>query len=121
VEKVRREQVPVVWVQHSDNGLAPEFDEWQIVPELAPAEAEILVDKHYGDAFEDTDLEPVWSDLGVWRLVVAGAQTDAASARPCAARSSVVTTPPWSATPTAGREACRRAAASIRRRGQETR
>ena len=77
VDRARREQVPVVWVQHWDDGLARESDEWQIVPELAPQSAEPLVEKHYGDAFEDTDLEPVLSGLGVGRLVVAGAQTDA--------------------------------------------
>src|ERR1700712_852236 len=77
VERARQEQVPVVWVQHWDDGLARESDEWQIVPELAPQDAEPVVEKHYGDAFEDTDLEPVLSGLGVGRLVVAGAQTDA--------------------------------------------
>lgn len=77
VEKARREQVPVVWVQHSDEGLAKGSDEWRIVPELAPADSEPLVEKNYGDSFEDTDLEDVLSGLGVGRLVVVGAQTDA--------------------------------------------
>lgn len=77
VEKARREQVPVVWVQHSDEQLAKGSDEWRIVPELTPADAEPLVEKSYGDSFEDTDLEDVLSGLGVGRLVVVGAQTDA--------------------------------------------
>jgi nicotinamidase-related amidase len=77
VEKARQEQVPVIWVQHSDEQLARGSDEWQIVPELAPGEAEPLVEKNYGDAFEDTTLEAVLSGLGVGRLVVVGAQTDA--------------------------------------------
>jgi nicotinamidase-related amidase len=77
VEKARREGVPVVWVQHSDEGLVKESDEWQIVPELTPSEAEPLIHKNYGDSFEDTSLENVLFDLGVGRLVVAGAQTDA--------------------------------------------
>jgi len=76
VEKARREKVPVVWVQHSDKGLAKGTDKWRIVPELAPAEAEPLVEKNYGDSFEDTNLETVLSGLGVGRLVVVGAQTD---------------------------------------------
>ena len=46
-------------------------------PELAPDEAEPLVEKSYGDSFEDTTLETVLSGLGVGRLVVVGAQTDA--------------------------------------------
>ena len=35
------------------------------------------IEKRYGDSFEDTDLEVVLSGLGVGRLVVVGAQTDA--------------------------------------------
>jgi len=77
VQKARREQVPVVWIQHSDEGLPRGSDEWQIVPELAPGGAEPLVEKNYGDSFEDTTLETVLAGLGVGRLVVTGAQTDA--------------------------------------------
>ena len=77
VDKARESGVPVVWVQHSDAGLARESEEWRIVPELAPAEDEPLVEKNYGDSFEATNLEPVLAGLGVGRLVVAGAQTDA--------------------------------------------
>src|SRR6184192_3332439 len=76
VEKARRERVPVVWVQHSDEGLARGSDDWRIVPELTPDEAEPLVEKNYGDSFETTPLETVLSGLGVGRLVVVGAQTD---------------------------------------------
>jgi nicotinamidase-related amidase len=76
VEKARRERVPVVWVQHSDDGLQKGSDEWRIVPELAPGNEEPLVEKTYGDSFEDTTLETVLSGLGVGRLVVVGAQTD---------------------------------------------
>ncbi|MGA7989666.1 MAG: isochorismatase family protein [Candidatus Dormiibacterota bacterium] len=77
VEKARREHVPVVWVQHSDEQLEKESEAWRIVPELSPDSAEPLIQKHYGDSFEDTSLETVLSELGVGRLVVVGAQTDA--------------------------------------------
>jgi nicotinamidase-related amidase len=76
VEKARREQVPVVWVQHTDEHLAPGSDDWQIVPELTRDDAEPLIGKNYGDSFEDTTLETVLAGLGVGRLVVVGAQTD---------------------------------------------
>jgi nicotinamidase-related amidase len=76
VDKARREHVPVVWVQHSDQGLTRGTEEWQIVPELVPDNAEPLVEKNYGDSFEDTVLETVLSGLGVGRLMVVGAQTD---------------------------------------------
>jgi len=77
VEKARREHVPVVWVQHSDEGLERGSEDWRIVAELSPDDAEPLVEKNYGDSFEDTRLEEVLSGLAVGRLVVVGAQTDA--------------------------------------------
>jgi nicotinamidase-related amidase len=77
VDRARREQVPVVWVQHNDSGLQRETDDWRIVPELKPDETEPLVEKSYGDSFEDTNLEDVLAGLAVGRLVVVGAQTDA--------------------------------------------
>ncbi len=77
VGEARRQCVPVVWVQHSDEELARGSDDWRIVPELIPDEAEPLVDKSFGDSFEDTNLEAVLSGLAVGRLVVVGAETDA--------------------------------------------
>jgi nicotinamidase-related amidase len=77
VEKARQEGVPVVWVQHSDEELARDSDDWRIVPELTPQDAEPQVQKNYGDSFEDTTLEAVLSAAGVGRLIVAGAETDA--------------------------------------------
>jgi nicotinamidase-related amidase len=76
VDKARQAQVPVVWVQHNDEDLPRGSDEWQIVPELSRGEGEPLVEKSYGDSFEDTELEHVLCHLEVGRLVVAGAQTD---------------------------------------------
>ncbi len=76
VDKARQKEIPVVWVQHSDEQLVRESDDWRIVPELSPGDAEPLVEKNYADSFEETTLETVLSGLGVGRLVVAGAQTD---------------------------------------------
>lgn len=77
VERARQSEVPVVWVQHSDDGLERGSEQWQIVPELSPTKAEPLVEKNYGDSFEETKLEAVLRELSVGRLLVAGAQTDA--------------------------------------------
>jgi nicotinamidase-related amidase len=76
VDRARQAEVPVVWVQHSSEHLAPGSDQWRIVPELSPDDAEPLVAKTYADSFDETTLETVLSDLGVGRLVVVGAQTD---------------------------------------------
>ncbi|MET0476263.1 MAG: isochorismatase family protein [Mycobacterium sp.] len=76
VERARVEGVPVLWVQHSGDGIVHGSDGWRIVPELAPGESEPLIEKHHGDSFEATTLEDALADLGVGRLVVVGASTD---------------------------------------------
>ena len=76
VAKARSEDVPVIWVQHSDDDLIRGSDEWQYVAELDRHDSEPVVHKSYGDSFEDTDLEALLAERGVGRLVVAGAQTD---------------------------------------------
>jgi nicotinamidase-related amidase len=73
----RADGVPVIWVQHGDEGLAVDSHGWQYVPELQRLEPETLVHKHYGDSFEATVLEAELARLRVGRLVVTGAQTDA--------------------------------------------
>jgi len=77
VARARAAEVPVIWVQHSDDDLVEHTDGWQFVAELDPGDAEPIVHKHFGDAFEDTTLESELARLGVGRVVVTGAQTDA--------------------------------------------
>jgi nicotinamidase-related amidase len=77
VDRARADDVPVVWVQHSDENLIRDSEEWRYVPELVRRDSEALVHKSFGDSFEDTDLEVVLAEREVGRLVVTGAQTDA--------------------------------------------
>ncbi len=77
VERARAEDVPVVWVQHSDDGLVEGSEGWQYVPELERGPSEPLVHKKYGDSFEDTTLEAELAERHVGRVIVTGAQTDA--------------------------------------------
>ncbi len=76
VDKARAEQVPVVWVQHSSDGMPKGSDGWRYVPELTQDESEPVVHKQYPDSFEETDLETVLAEGKVGRLIVTGAQTD---------------------------------------------
>jgi nicotinamidase-related amidase len=76
VDRARAENVPIVWVQHSDEGIVTGSEGWEYVPELVREESEPLVQKNYADAFEKTDLEQVLAKAAIGRLVVTGAQTD---------------------------------------------
>jgi nicotinamidase-related amidase len=77
VTRARAENVPLIWVQHSDEDLPSGTYEWQYVAELDQRDWEPLVHKRFGDSFEDTDLETHLAELGVGKVVVTGAQTDA--------------------------------------------
>ncbi|MER6570630.1 cysteine hydrolase family protein [Streptomyces sp. NPDC001093] len=76
VDRARAAGVPVIWVQHQDEDLAPGTESWEYVPQLKRLDSEPLVAKSYRDSFEDTDLESVLAQRGVGRLVVTGAQSD---------------------------------------------
>jgi nicotinamidase-related amidase len=78
VDQARGQDVPVVWVQHSDDEEMPRGSkEWELVPELSPLDSEPLVHKRCGDSFEATNLESLLAERGVGRLVVTGAESDA--------------------------------------------
>ncbi|MFI5794463.1 cysteine hydrolase family protein [Streptomyces sp. NPDC051677] len=77
VGAARAQDVPVIWVQHSDDDLEHGSEDWEYVEELVRLDAEPLVHKHYQDSFEETELETVLAARGVGRVVVTGAQTDA--------------------------------------------
>ena len=76
VERARAQGVPVIWVQHSDEGLIYGSPEWQWVPELVPVEGEPLIHKHFNSAFEQTVLEDHLARLDVSHIVLAGAATN---------------------------------------------
>ena len=77
VDKARAADVDVLWVQHNDDELPADSEAWHVVPELVRRDSEPLVQKYYGDSFEDTDLEAHLAERGIGRLVIAGAQSDA--------------------------------------------
>lgn len=77
IDRARRERVPVVWVQQTDEEFVRGSDGWDVVPELAPADGEPRIGKQHGDSFEATELAEILAGLRVGRVVVAGAQTDA--------------------------------------------
>jgi nicotinamidase-related amidase len=76
VGKARAAGVPVVWIQHSDDWMAIGSEDWQIVPELTPADGEAKIGKLYRNSFEATTLEEVLAGLGVGHVYVCGAQTN---------------------------------------------
>lgn len=76
VDKARRDSIPVIWVQHSDEEIEAGTAGWQIVPELIPENGESIIHKHFNSSFEETSLEEELAQLGAARIVLAGATTN---------------------------------------------
>ena len=76
VAKARKQGIPIIWVQHADDELIYGSPEWQIVPELVPANGEIRINKQFNSSFEQTPLEETLAQFGATRIVLAGAATN---------------------------------------------
>ena len=78
IEKARAQNVPIIWIQHADDEgeLVYGSPTWQWVPELVPAEDEVLIHKEYNSAFEQTSLEETLANLGATHIVLAGTSTN---------------------------------------------
>ncbi len=76
ISNARAKDVPVIWVQHSDEELVIDTPGWQIVPELVPLVNEPVVRKLFRSSFEKTELDEVLASKGVSHLYITGAQTN---------------------------------------------
>ena len=76
VIKARAASIPVIWVQHSDEGMTIGSDGWQIVPELIPLAGEPIVEKRFRSSFIETNLEEILEGLKVSHLFICGAETN---------------------------------------------
>jgi nicotinamidase-related amidase len=76
--KARESETPVIYVQHDGGeGQALEVSSkgWQIHPEIAPADGELIVRKRVCDSFFETPLKRELDARGIKHLVVAGCRT----------------------------------------------
>ncbi|MDJ0924074.1 MAG: isochorismatase family protein [Acidimicrobiia bacterium] len=76
VNRARTANVPIVWVQHSDEELPHGSPAWQIVPELNPTPDEPIIHKHFNSSFEGTALDDLLTTLGATHILLAGTQTN---------------------------------------------
>lgn len=76
VDQARATNVPVIWVQHSDEELVLESPGWEIVPELVPLPNEPRVRKVHRSSFEATELDSILEKLSVGHVYITGMQTN---------------------------------------------
>jgi len=75
----RANATPVVYIRHNEDAPGPlrfGTPPWEIAASIAPLPGEPIVEKQFGDAFQETDLAGVLADRGIDELVVCGMQSD---------------------------------------------
>ena len=76
ISRARTSNVPVIWVQHSDEYLVKDSPGWEIVDDLKPLPNEVRIYKTHSSSFVETDLQANLESLCIKTLVITGAQTD---------------------------------------------
>jgi len=79
IAKARTSGAPIFFVQHNEAAGQPLENGtfgWEIHPELAPTEQDIIIQKSTPDSFHNTDFEEQLQQQMVEHLVLAGIQTD---------------------------------------------
>ena len=74
--KAREKNVPIVWIQHSDDEMPSGSEAWQIVSGLRIGNGDYQVEKRFSSSFEDTELDGILERLGATELVIVGAATN---------------------------------------------
>lgn len=76
VDRAHRCNVPVFYIQHSDQkALVTGSEDWQLHPALQPGDADQVIHKRHGNAFQDTSLDLELKSRRLTELVVMGLVT----------------------------------------------
>ncbi len=76
ISKARASKVPIIWVQHTDNELIKNTQEWKIDPRLEQSSDDYYIEKGFNSSFEKTNLDELIKQLGVNKIVLMGAASN---------------------------------------------
>lgn len=80
IESARASSTPVVYIQHTTEGIGSEFEKdshnWQIHPAIAPKDGDTISLKYSYDAFFNTQLKEKLDGLEAETLIFCGLQTE---------------------------------------------
>lgn len=66
--------LPVIWVQDMDkeDGVVPGTDSFEIIDQLRPNEADLIIHKSYGNSFNKTELDKILKEKEIDTVVLSG-------------------------------------------------
>jgi nicotinamidase-related amidase len=76
IDSARANELPVIWVQHSEEEMPIGSHYWEIIPELEPESHDGRIEKTHGSSFVETDLADVLKEHDISHLYITGAQSE---------------------------------------------
>lgn len=77
IEYFRDHNLPIIFIQHNDQDLQPESDDWEIMKSIEYVKGkDIVVQKIHADSFYKTNLKSKLDQLKVDELEITGAQVE---------------------------------------------
>jgi nicotinamidase-related amidase len=76
IDSARASDLPVIWVQHSEDEMPIGSHYWEIIPELVPEDHDGRVEKIHGSSFQETDLAEILQEHDISHLYITGAQSE---------------------------------------------
>ncbi|WP_088041842.1 cysteine hydrolase family protein [Bacillus sp. EAC] len=79
LDKARTSNTPIFYIQHneSEGPLVSGTKGWEIHPDIAPSETDLIIQKHTPDSFLRTNLNEELQKREITHLIMAGIQTEA--------------------------------------------
>lgn len=75
IKQYREQKLPIIFIQHEDDELIYQSDDWQLMDALEAQQHDFYVRKTHANSFYQTELQHILKELGVTSLEVLGAQT----------------------------------------------
>lgn len=79
IQKARHAQSPIFYILYTEKGESPRAENqplWQVHPEIAPQDSDILIVKYHADSFLETTLKEELQNRGITDLIFCGVQTE---------------------------------------------
>jgi nicotinamidase-related amidase len=76
IDSARANDLPVIWVQHSEEEMPIGSHYWEIIPELVPEDHDGRIEKIHGSSFQETDLSDILQEHDISHLYITGAQSE---------------------------------------------
>lgn len=72
IKKYRKSEFKIIFIQHNNNQMQNGTDDWDIDQRLEKRNDDMVIQKHHGNAFQNTNLKQILNSLKVQNITICG-------------------------------------------------